>query len=81
MFTFKGSYVALVTPFNPDGSVNFKKLEELCEFQIQNGTDGIVVLGTTGESSTMESGVTMQSYARIFTPFSWANRNASPKAL
>ncbi|MBQ6716247.1 MAG: dihydrodipicolinate synthase family protein, partial [Clostridia bacterium] len=53
MYTFKGSYVALVTPFNENGSVNFKKLEELCEFQIQNGTDGIVVLGTTGESSTM----------------------------
>ena len=35
------------------GSSKFKKLEELCEFQIQGGTDGIVVLGTTGESSTM----------------------------
>ena len=53
MFTFEGSYVALVTPFNEDGSVNFKKLEELCDFQVKNGTDGIVVLGTTGESSTM----------------------------
>ncbi|MBQ3078519.1 MAG: 4-hydroxy-tetrahydrodipicolinate synthase [Clostridia bacterium] len=53
MYTFKGSYVAIVTPFHEDGSVNFKKLEELIDFQIQNGTDGIVVLGTTGESSTM----------------------------
>ena len=53
MFTFEGSYVALVTPFNEDGSVNFKKLEELCDFHVKNGTDGIVVLGTTGESSTM----------------------------
>jgi len=53
MYRFEGSYVAIVTPFHEDGSVNFKKLEELCEFQIQNGTDGIVVLGTTGESSTM----------------------------
>ncbi len=49
----EGSYVALITPFNDDGSVNFKKLEELIEFQIAGGTDGIVVLGTTGESSTM----------------------------
>ncbi|MBQ9408657.1 MAG: 4-hydroxy-tetrahydrodipicolinate synthase [Clostridia bacterium] len=49
----KGSYVALITPFHEDGSVNFKKLEELIEFQIKGGTDGIVVLGTTGESSTM----------------------------
>ena len=51
--TLAGSYVALITPFNEDGSVNFKKLEELIEFQIRGGTDGIVVLGTTGESSTM----------------------------
>ena len=49
----QGSYTALITPFNEDGSVNFKKLEEIIEFQIQGGTDGIVVLGTTGESSTM----------------------------
>ncbi|MBQ3669223.1 MAG: 4-hydroxy-tetrahydrodipicolinate synthase [Clostridia bacterium] len=49
----QGSYVALITPFNEDGSVNFKKLEEIIEFQIKGGTDGIVVLGTTGESSTM----------------------------
>ena len=50
---FQGSFVALVTPFHPDGSVNFEKLRQLCEWHIQNGTDGIVVLGTTGESSTM----------------------------
>ena len=49
----QGSIVALVTPFHEDGSVNFEKLEELLEFQIQNSTDGILVLGTTGESSTM----------------------------
>lgn len=48
-----GSYVALITPFHPDGSVNFEKLAELCEWHVQNGTDGIVALGTTGESSTM----------------------------
>ncbi len=49
----RGSYVALVTPFHQDGSVNFEKLKELCEWHIQSGTDGIVALGTTGESSTM----------------------------
>lgn len=48
-----GSIVALITPFNEDGSVNFDKLKELVEWHIQNGTDGILVLGTTGESSTM----------------------------
>ena len=50
---FQGSYVALVTPFHEDGSVNIEKLKELCEWHVQNGTDGIVALGTTGESSTM----------------------------
>ena len=49
----KGSIVALITPFNEDGSVNFDKLGELLEFHIANQTDGILVLGTTGESSTM----------------------------
>lgn len=49
----KGSIVALVTPFHEDGSINFAKLEELLEWHIQNGTDGILVLGTTGESTTM----------------------------
>ncbi len=50
---FKGSFTALVTPFCPDGSVNFQKLKELVNWQIEQGTDGIVALGTTGESSTM----------------------------
>ncbi len=49
----KGSIVALVTPFNPDGSVNFDKLGELIEFHIENKTDALLILGTTGESSTM----------------------------
>jgi len=51
---FTGSYVAIVTPFNADGSaVDYAKLEELVEFQIQGGTDGIVPVGTTGESPTL----------------------------
>ena len=49
----KGSYVALVTPFHADGSVNLEKLRELCEWHIQEGTDGLVPLGTTGEASTL----------------------------
>ena len=51
---FEGSYVALVTPFYPDGSVNFDKLKELLEWHIENGTDGFVILGTTGENPTTE---------------------------
>ena len=53
MFNVKGSIVALVTPFHEDGSVNFDKLKEILEWHVENGTDGILVLGTTGESSTM----------------------------
>lgn len=49
---FKGSCVAIVTPFTKDG-VNYEKLGELIEFQISEGTDAIVICGTTGEASTM----------------------------
>ncbi len=49
---FKGSGVALVTPFNEDG-VDFEKLGELIEYHIENNTDALIVCGTTGESTTM----------------------------
>lgn len=49
----RGSLVALVTPFNDDGSVNFEKLGELIDFHLENETDALVILGTTSESSTM----------------------------
>lgn len=50
---FKGSGVAIITPMNLDGSINYNKLEELIEFQIQNNTDSIIICGTTGESATL----------------------------
>ncbi|MBF7072871.1 4-hydroxy-tetrahydrodipicolinate synthase [Glaciecola sp. MH2013] len=50
---FKGSYVALVTPMLADGKVDDKSLQALVEFHIQNGTHGIVAVGTTGESATL----------------------------
>ena len=53
MSQLTGSIVALVTPFLDDGSIDFEGLERLVDFQLENGTDGILVLGTTGESSTM----------------------------
>lgn len=53
MFNVKGSIVALITPFHEDGSVNFEKLGEILEFHAANKTDAILILGTTGESSTM----------------------------
>lgn len=49
---FTGSCVALVTPFNESG-VDFEKLEELIEWHIKEGTDAILICGTTGEASTM----------------------------
>ena len=49
---FIGSGVAIVTPFL-ENSIDYAKLAELCEFHIDNGTDAIVVAGTTGEASTM----------------------------
>lgn len=49
---FKGSIVAIVTPFD-NGKVAEKKLRDLIEFQIKNGTSGIVPCGTTGESATL----------------------------
>ena len=53
MQNLTGSVVALVTPFKKDGSVDFERLEGLVDFHLAHGTDGILVLGTTGESATM----------------------------
>jgi len=50
---FKGAATALVTPMNEDGSVNFKRLENLVEEQITAGIDALVICGTTGEKSTL----------------------------
>ena len=50
---FKGAGVAIITPMNEDGSINFDKLGELIEFNIANHTDAIIICGTTGESATM----------------------------
>jgi 4-hydroxy-tetrahydrodipicolinate synthase len=53
MAIFEGAGVALITPFNNDGSVDYNKLEKVIDFQIDNGTDSIIICGTTGEASTM----------------------------
>lgn len=50
---FTGSGVALITPMNSDGSVNYDELGRLIEFQIENGTDAIIACGTTGEAATL----------------------------
>ena len=53
MAVFTGAGVAIVTPFKENGAVDYEKFAELIEFQIAEGTDAIIVCGTTGESSTL----------------------------
>jgi 4-hydroxy-tetrahydrodipicolinate synthase len=50
---FTGSFVALITPMNDNGEVDYPSLEKLVDFHIQNGSHGIVSVGTTGESATL----------------------------
>ncbi len=52
-FALKGSIVAIVTPFFEDGSIDWNSYDKLIEFHLQNGTDGIVVCGTTSETPTL----------------------------
>jgi 4-hydroxy-tetrahydrodipicolinate synthase len=53
MAIFKGAGVAIATPFKENGEVNYDEFARLIEFQIENGTDAIIVCGTTGEAATM----------------------------
>lgn len=53
MAVFTGAGVAIVTPFKDNGEVDYEKFTEMVEYQIENGTDAIIVCGTTGESSTL----------------------------
>lgn len=53
MAIFEGAGVALITPMKANGEVNYEKLDEILEFQIKEGTDAIIICGTTGESSTL----------------------------
>ena len=53
MSIFKGAGVAIVTPMKENLDVNYDKLEELINFHVDNGTDAIIIAGTTGESSTL----------------------------
>ncbi len=53
MAIFTGAGVALITPMNADGSVNYEKMREIIEFLIKNQTDAIIICGTTGEASTL----------------------------
>ena len=62
---FTGSAVAIVTPMNQDGSINYDLYGKLIDYQIENKTDAIVICGTTGESSTLndEEHIEVMDYA------------------
>ena len=49
----EGSYVALVTPMTPTGEIDFVALDALLDWHIEDKTDGLVILGTTGEAATI----------------------------
>jgi 4-hydroxy-tetrahydrodipicolinate synthase len=53
MSIFKGAGVALITPFKENMEVDYERLEQLIDYQIENGTDSIIICGTTGEASTL----------------------------
>lgn len=53
MSIFTGAGVAIVTPFHEDESINYDRLDELIDYHCENGTDSIIICGTTGESATM----------------------------
>ena len=61
MQPLQGSFVALVTPMHADGSLDYESLESLIDWHIQSGTNGIVAVGTTGESAT----VTVMEHLKI----------------
>lgn len=63
MAIFKGSGVAMVTPMKENEEINFDKVAELVEFHINNGTDALIICGTTGEPSTQEIGEHMDVVA------------------
>ncbi|MGD8118899.1 4-hydroxy-tetrahydrodipicolinate synthase [Vibrio sp. Hep-1b-8] len=60
---FSGSIVALITPFNHDGEVDYVSLKKLVEYHIAAGSDGIVAVGTTGESATL----TIEEHVKVVT--------------
>lgn len=60
MEVFQGAGVAIITPFDEDGGINYKEFDRLVEYQIENETDAIIVAGTSGEASTLTHGEHLQ---------------------
>lgn len=64
---FHGSLVAIVTPMTDSGEVDYSALERLVDWHLKNGTDGLVVLGTTGESATIEDNEREEIISRVLS--------------
>ena len=62
MAIFEGAGVAIITPMKQDGSVDFDELRKIIDFQIDNGTDSIIICGTTGESSVLSDEEHMECF-------------------
>jgi len=67
LIDLKGMGIALVTPFKADGSVDYEALVKLVEYQVQNGTDYLVVLGTTAETPTLTETEKAEIKRRVVT--------------
>ena len=85
---FQGAYTALVTPFGRDGAVDYGRLRALVDFQIAGGIDGLVPVGTTGESPTLDVDehlevirVVVETAARRVTVVAGTGANATAAAL
>ena len=85
---FQGAYTALVTPFGRDGAVDYGRLRALVEFQIAGGIDGLVPVGTTGESPTLDVDehlevirVVVETAARRVKVVAGTGANATAEAL
>ena len=74
---FFGTGVALVTPFNPDLSIDHDALANIVNFNINNGTDYLVICGTTGESVT----ISQQEKKDVIATISKANKGRVPMVL
>lgn len=62
---FRGSWVALITPMMTNGEVDYQSLKRLLDFQIENGTQGLVIMGTTGEAATVSFAEQLQVMAFV----------------
>jgi 4-hydroxy-tetrahydrodipicolinate synthase len=60
-----GSFVALITPFNKDGSVDFAAFRSLLKFQEDHGTSAVLIMGSTSETSMLSSGKRRRSLSRL----------------